>query len=235
MKAVLLAAGQGTRLRPLTESLPKPLITVGDRTCLDIALESLSAVADNIIVVTGYLGDQVSRHLEKHPPSASVQVVISTDLENGNLTSLAAARLLIEGDDFIVTNADHIFPPDFYTNHFSKSENITIAAQSDRPILDDEMKVVVVKQHLREISKSLSSFDGAYIGTTRIPKKYSSAYWTAFDQVQGTISPERACVEDVLHRLAESEQHPEVVWVDKVKWFEIDTLDDLEKARKELS
>jgi len=42
-------------------------------------------------------------------------------------------------------------------------------------------------------------------------------------------------VEDVLHTLAGSEKYPEVVWVNEVRWFEIDTLDDLEKARKELA
>ena len=85
MKAVLLAAGQGSRLRPLTESLPKPLITVGDRTCLDIALESLSAVADSVIVVTGYLGDKVNTHLDLHPPQVPVQVVVNPNPEQGNL------------------------------------------------------------------------------------------------------------------------------------------------------
>jgi len=235
MKAVLLAAGQGSRLRPLTESLPKPLITVGARTCLDIVIESLSAVADSIIVVTGYLGDKVNAHLDRYPPQVPTQVVVNPNPEQGNLASLAAARFLIEGDSFILTNADHLFPSNFYTHHFPEGGSIAIAAQNNRPILDDEMKVVVSNEHLRKISKSLNTFDGAYIGTTRIPANDSSAYWTAFDQVKETIEPARACVEDVLHTLAGLEKFPEVVWVNEVRWFEIDTLDDLEKARKELA
>ena len=235
MKAVLLAAGRGSRLYPLTQSTPKPLVTVGTRTCLDIALESLAAVVDSIVVVTGYLGDKISTHLERHPPSVPVQVVVNPKPEQGNLTSLATARALIEDDSFILTNADHLFPSDFYGHHFVAGENITIAAQNDRLILDDEMKVVVSADHLREISKTLTTYDGAYIGTTRVPAHYSSAYWTAFDRVNEVIDPTRACVEDVLLKLAHSETPPRVTWINNIQWFEVDTLEDLEKARKRLT
>lgn len=235
MKAVLLAAGRGSRLHPLTQSTPKPLVTVGARTCLDIALESLAAVVDSIVVVTGYLGDKISTHLEKHPPPVPVQVVVNPKPDQGNLTSLAMARASIEDDGFILTNADHLFPSDFYSQHFVAGENIAIAAQNDRPILDDEMKVVVAADHLREISKTLTTYNGTYIGTTRVPAHHSSAYWAAFDRVKEVIDPARACVEDVLQELAHSETPPRVTWVNNIQWFEVDTLEDLEKARKELA
>ncbi len=235
MKAVLLAAGRGSRLHPLTQSTPKPLVTVGARTCLDIALESLAAVVDSIVVVTGYLGDKISTHLERHPPPVPVQVAVNPKPEQGNLTSLAAARALIEDDGFILTNADHLFPSDFFSHHFVTDVNIAVAAQRDRPILDDEMKVVVVADHLREISKALTTYDGAYIGTTRVPAHHSSAYWAAFDRVKEVIDPARACVEDVLQALAHSETPPRVTWVNNLQWFEVDTLEDLEKARKGLA
>lgn len=234
MKAVLLAAGSGSRLYPLTQSTPKPLVTVGSRTCLDIALESLVGVVDSIVVVTGYLGDKISTHLERHPPQAPVQVVVNPKPEQGNLTSLATARALIEDDSFILTNADHLFPADFYSHHFVAGKDIAIAAQNDRPILDDEMKVVVA-DHLREISKTLTRYDGAYIGTTRVPAHHALAYWAAVDRVQEAMDPACACVEDVLHALAQSETPPNVTWVNNLRWFEVDTLEDLEKARKGLA
>lgn len=235
MKAAVLAAGRGSRLHPLTQSTPKPLVTVGARTCLDIVLESLAVVVDSIVVVTGYLGDKISTHLDRNPPSVPVQLVVNPKPEQGNLTSLAAARALIEGDGFIVTNADHLFPADFYNHHFVAGEDIAIAAQNDRPILDDEMKVVVVADHLREISKTLTTHDGAYIGTTRVPAHHAPAYWAAFDRTAEAIDPEHACVENVLQTLAHSETPPRVTWVNNLQWFEVDTLEDLEKARKGLA
>ena len=235
MKAVLLAAGHGTRLHPLTQSTPKPLLTVGDRTCLDIALAALATVVDSIVVVTGYLGDKINTHLERHPLQVPVQVVVNPKPEQGNLTSLAAARAWIEAAGFILTNADHLFPADFYSHRFVAYEGIAIAAQNDRPILDDEMKVVVIADRLREIGKTLTTYDGAYIGTTRVPADHAQAYWAAFDRTQETIDPARACVENVLHELAASETPPRVTWVNNLQWFEVDTLEDLEKARKGLA
>ena len=234
MKAVLLAAGRGSRLHPLTQSTPKPLVRVGTRTCLDIALESLATVVDGIVVVTGHLGGKISTHLERHPPPIPVQVVVNPRPEQGNLTSLATARAWIEDDGFILTNADHLFPSDFYRHHFVAGEYIAIAAQNDRPILEDEMKVVAA-DHLREIGKTLTTYDGAYMGATRVPARHSSAYWAAFDRVNGVIDPARACVEDVLHALAHSETPPHVTWIRNIQWFEVDTLEDLEKARKALA
>ncbi len=235
MKAVLLAAGRGSRLNPLTQSTPKPLVMVGTRTCLDIALESLAGVVDSVVVVTGYLGNKISTHLARHPSSVPVQVVVNPKPEQGNLTSLAAARALIQDDGFILTNADHLFTGNFYSHYFVSGENIAIAAQNDRPILDDEMKVVVAADHLREISKTLTTYHGAYIGATRVPAHHSSVYWAAFDRVMKAVDPTHACVEDVLHALAQSETPPRVTWVNCIQWFEVDTLEDLEKARKGLA
>jgi len=235
MKAILLAAGRGSRLRHLTEDMPKPLMSVGHRTCLDIALEALSAVADEIIIVTGFLSEKIEQHLESHPPRAAYQTVINPNPEKGNLTSLEVARELVEGHEFILTNADHLFPDTFYTAHFPPSDGISVAGQYDRHIMDDEMKVVVdEKNQLKAISKTLSSFKGAYIGTTRIPKSCSQDYWAAFDHVKATMDPRSACVENILDHLATRGSRVQVNWVNNVNWYEVDTEEDLNIAREGL-
>jgi mannose-1-phosphate guanylyltransferase len=62
MKAVIMAGGKGTRLKPLTDHLPKPMVPVGSRRCIDYVLRSLtSAGIHEVIVTTGYLSDRVIR------------------------------------------------------------------------------------------------------------------------------------------------------------------------------
>jgi len=62
MQCVILAAGKGSRLRPLTETTPKPLIKVKDKTLLDHIVSSLPSAVDELIIVTGYLEEQIHNH-----------------------------------------------------------------------------------------------------------------------------------------------------------------------------
>lgn len=62
MQCVILAAGKGTRLRPLTESTPKPLVLVAGKTLLDRIVEALPTAVDELIIVTGYLEEQIKAH-----------------------------------------------------------------------------------------------------------------------------------------------------------------------------
>lgn len=62
MQCVILAAGKGTRLRPLTEHIPKPLVKVAGKTLLDHIVESLPSAVDELIIVTGYLEDKIKSH-----------------------------------------------------------------------------------------------------------------------------------------------------------------------------
>lgn len=63
MKGVILAAGKGTRLRPLTETTPKPLLLLNGKPMLDYVLEGYRAAdVRDIIIVTGYLAEQIEAH-----------------------------------------------------------------------------------------------------------------------------------------------------------------------------
>ena len=62
MQCVILAAGKGTRLRPLTENTPKPLVKVAGKPLLDRIVEAVPNSVTEFIIVTGYLGDQIRKH-----------------------------------------------------------------------------------------------------------------------------------------------------------------------------
>lgn len=237
MKGVILAAGRGSRLGEATESLPKPLMPVGGRACIDFAIEALLAVVDEVIVVTGYRAQLIEDHIAREWPSAPVVTVRNADLEAGNLTSLGAARALIGDSAFVLTNADHLFPPDMYTRHFSpEAGDLQIACERERPVLPDEMKVIERDGRLLAISKTLPKYDGAYIGTTSVGSRCCPAYWSAFDHVHQTRDLASASVEMVLHELARHDAAaPQVCWLSGLKWFEVDTPEDLAVARESLS
>jgi len=75
--AMVLAAGFGTRMRPLTDSVPKPLLTVGGRTMLDRAIDHLVAVGIRRVVVNAhYLADQIAVHVATR---TDVEIIVSRE------------------------------------------------------------------------------------------------------------------------------------------------------------
>jgi bifunctional UDP-N-acetylglucosamine pyrophosphorylase/glucosamine-1-phosphate N-acetyltransferase len=79
MQCVILAAGKGTRLRPLTDNVPKPLVRVGGKALLDHIVESLPSAVDELIVVTGYLEDKIKAHCGKEYFGRKVTYVTQTE------------------------------------------------------------------------------------------------------------------------------------------------------------
>lgn len=102
---MVLAAGLGTRMRPLTLSKPKPLFTVGDRTMLDHALDKLVGVGvQKVVVNTYYLAEQIEEHLQGRK---DLEIIISREtelLETGG--GIKNALRYFDHQPFFILNAD---------------------------------------------------------------------------------------------------------------------------------
>lgn len=102
---IVLAAGRGERLRPLTDNLPKPLVQIDDRTLLDHAIDRLVAVGvERVLVNVHYLADQIVEHLK---PRRDVEIIISREekaLETGG--GVAHALKFLGDAPFFVLNGD---------------------------------------------------------------------------------------------------------------------------------
>jgi N-acetyl-alpha-D-muramate 1-phosphate uridylyltransferase len=105
---MVLAAGRGERLRPLTDTLPKPLVPVLGKPLLDHAIDRLAAFGvDRIVVNTHHLGDQIAAHLASR---AGPEIVLSpeaTTLETGG--GVAHALLLLGQAPFFAVNGDSLW------------------------------------------------------------------------------------------------------------------------------
>ncbi|OGV34242.1 MAG: hypothetical protein A2020_04460 [Lentisphaerae bacterium GWF2_45_14] len=122
--AVLMAGGKGTRLRPLTDYTPKPLVRIGENTILDNVLNGLkkSGVCD-IAISVNYLGEQIKNHVKN---GSSYNLSISY-LEEKRALGTAGALSLIQprpSKSFIVMNADLLTEIDYQAFYrFHKKEN----------------------------------------------------------------------------------------------------------------
>lgn len=110
VKGVVLAAGEGSRLRPLTELLPKALCPVGNRPLVDIALERVRTVTPDVAVNVHAHREQMEQHLSACAPPLHVSVEHGERL--GTAGALGRLHDWIAGDAVVVTNVDALTAPD---------------------------------------------------------------------------------------------------------------------------
>jgi NDP-sugar pyrophosphorylase family protein len=146
MKAMILAAGLGTRLRPLTDDRPKALVEVGERTLLEIALQRLRAFGvGEVIINTHHFADKVSEYLSGRK-NFGMRIEISREdilLDTGGGLKKAAWFLLEGGQEepFIVHNVDVISNIDlarmvlFQKNQRALATLAVQARPTSRPLL----------------------------------------------------------------------------------------------------
>lgn len=106
MQAVIMAAGEGKRMRPLTLERPKPLISVGGKTILEHVLDALPPEIDEVIIVIGYKGDMIKAHFGDSYKGRPIRYVHQW-MAAGTAHALSIARPFLTGK-FLLLNADDI-------------------------------------------------------------------------------------------------------------------------------
>jgi len=235
MKAVILAAGQGTRIRSVHGEHPKCLIEVDNTTILDHQLDALSKAGINdVAIVVGYEKQQIMNHVMSRRLSRIQRIHF---IENpafaitNNIYSLWLAVDWVRGGSFVVLNADVIFD----------AEILDTAVQAQAPISmivdplwrDETMKVIIHGDRVVHMSKKISreQFSGTYIGITIFAKTIQERF---IQKLNTLISAGR--VNDFFN-IAVQELADEGIRVgysstDGLAWAEIDDPGDLSFAQQ---
>jgi choline kinase len=169
MKAVILAAGRGTRIRSVHGEHPKCLIEVDNTTILDHQLDALSIVGINdIAIVVGYEKKQIIAHVnDRKLLTQRIRFIENPAFAiTNNIYSLWLALDWLRDDSFIVLNADVIFDPEIL--NLAVRPHALISMIVDPLWRDETMKVIIADDHVIKMSKKISreKFSGTYIGIT---------------------------------------------------------------------
>jgi choline kinase len=168
MKAVILAAGQGTRIRAVHGEHPKCLIEVDNTTILDHQLEALSmAGVKDVAIVVGYEKDEIIAHVRARQHCQNIQFIENSAFAiTNNIYSLWLALDWIRDESFIALNADVIFDPGILAS--ATSPHAPISMIVDPGWRDETMKVIIEEDYVIQMSKKIAreQFSGTYIGIT---------------------------------------------------------------------
>jgi NDP-mannose synthase len=132
MRAVVLAGGRGTRLRPYTAVLPKPLLPIGDGPVLEIVIQQLrSAGFDHITLATGYMAELIEAVLDQRRNGFTAGATIDYVRETEPLGTVGPLAMIPDLDGaFVVMNGDVLTDLDYrrlVDDHISSGAAVTIA------------------------------------------------------------------------------------------------------------
>lgn len=118
MKAVILAAGIASRLRPLTDTTPKCLLKIGERCLLERAFDALIQNGfDEFIIVTGYRQQQIVDFLQARYPVQNITFIYNDRYEStNNIYSLWLTRPYTDGEEILLLDSDIVFDRSIVSN-----------------------------------------------------------------------------------------------------------------------
>lgn len=111
MQAVILAGGKGTRLAPLTDTVPKPLIEVEGIPLIEYIFRALEGLVTEVFVVTGYMGEEVKQYCANRTSTFAVRCIPQGDV-SGTWGALVSAQEYLTGPFLVVSGDDYITAAD---------------------------------------------------------------------------------------------------------------------------
>ena len=233
MKAVILSAGQGRRLLPLTENQPKCIIPIHGRSILEWQIHELLKLGlGPIHVVVGFGADKVEKVLAKHDSCDNLATLFNPFYALAdNLISCWTARHEMK-NDFILLNGDTLFEPAVLERVLETPPHPITLVTDEKPQYDaDDMKVIVQDAKLVRIGKTLpvEKINGESIGMIRFQGTGSQLFCSAIER---RIRHPESLKQWYLSLIDELAQQGLVstVSIKGLTWAEIDNPADLQQA-----
>ncbi len=239
MKAIILAAGMASRLRPLTLTTPKSLLKVGERSLLQRSMDALIANGvKEFCVVTGYLHEMIEDFVRKqYADSIKVTFIYNKVYETtNNIYSLWLARPFAEGQEVLLLDSDLLYDPLIVTRVLaSDAPNVLTLIRHE--LGEEEMKVVTDERgSIKEISKTCNPANaaGESLGIEKMGVEYTKALYKELEPMMNEEHLENVFYERAFERLIPQGHTYQVLDVTELFSCELDTIEDFENAKAKI-
>ncbi|MBP1662909.1 MAG: mobA-like transferase domain protein [Bacteroidetes bacterium] len=223
-RAVILAGGKGTRLKPYTVSLPKPLVPVGEMPILEIIIRQLAKSGfDHITITVNHMADIIRAFCGD---GSKWGVTIDYSLEDKPLSTMGPLKLIHDlPENFLVMNGDVLTDLDFgsfYDEHVRSGNIFTVSAFTRDQKVDYGVLEIGADNKLSDfIEKPTNRYNvsmGVYMASNKILEYIPENQFYGFDHLMLDLI---------------KDQHPATVKIHSGYWLDIGRPDDYEKACKD--
>ena len=248
MIGVILAAGMGTRLMPLTKEIPKALLKINETTLLERMIKNcIDADISKFIVIVGYNKDKVIDICpiiaKKYNIKIKPIVNEKYDVTNTSVSTYLASKYIEENDldDFILVNGDNIVDPEIITRLVA-SENTSMIIDNFKELNEESFKLIIDDELYNEdktiatckinsIGKGLdiASSNGEFIGVSKVIKDDISEF---NEILEGLIEEDSQNYYDFAYKDLSQIKTIDFILTNGLKWTEIDDHNDWEFAQK---
>jgi choline kinase len=236
VRVVILAAGQGKRLLPLTTEVPKALLDIHGRTLVGRQIDAFAACGlKDFAVVTGFGASRMEEALAGIAKADGVRIRTVFNpfyAVADNLASCWMARREMTRD-FIQVNGDNVFRADLVERLLAAPKVPVSVAVNHKEAYDaDDMKVMMDEGRLTEIGKTLpvDTVDGEAIGFYIFRGAGVAAYVAALESAMREPAGLKQWFPSAIGRLAKTLDVATVA-IDGIRWCEVDIPADLQQAR----
>lgn len=246
MIGVILSAGMGTRLMPLTKDIPKPLLEINGMTLLERMMRNcIAAGITDFILIVGYNKEKVydiAPELEEKL-GVSIRIIenVEYDVTNTSVsTYLASSYIEKENpDDFILINGDNVVDPEIITR-IAETGNTSMIVDNFKDLNEESFKLIledvrfnedstIANGIIREIGKGIDipSSTGEFIGVSKVVKSDIARF---NEILAALIDEDTQNYYDLAYKPLSNDATIDYVLTNGLKWTEIDDHNDWKTA-----
>lgn len=258
MKVIILAAGQGTRLRPLTDDRPKCMVEVNGKSIIERQLDTMYACGihdEDITIICGYCSDVLMDRFK----DTKINFIVNEQYDSTNMVcSLMCARNLMEAEeDIIISYGDIIYGEPVFQKILAAEDDTSVivddgwyeywSERCENPLDDAETLMFDQNNYLTEIGQKtteLAKVQSQYIGLMRFKGEGLKAMLSLSDEAEKrsangealwrtTRNYAKMYMTDLLQGLIDEENKLRAVHIQR-GWFEIDDCEDLKVVESKL-
>lgn len=221
MRAIIVAAGKGSRLWPVTQRMPKTLLPYGDGTILSRIVANFAATGiTRFTIVVGFKSEMIRGYLEgRRNFGLDIALIENPEFERGNGVSVAKARAALEDSgNAYLSMSDHLLQPEAIATLGKATGNclLTDSRTSEIFDLDDATKVKTKHARILEIGKELPTYDAIDCGVFRLDTRF-------MDALDLQIANGKESISDGVRHLIATSEFTSVPIPGHCSWIDVDT------------